>query len=61
MDFLDVIFSVLPITEDQHQMVILLLAAVFSASEALAHIPAIQANGLFQLFFNLIKKIVPAK
>ena len=65
MDFLDIIFSVLPlavpITEDQHQMIILLLAAVFSASEALAHIPAIKANSLFQLFFNLLKKIVKAK
>ena len=54
---MDLIFTFLGITPDQHQMIILILAGLFSFSEALAHIPAIKANGVFQLIFGLLGKL----
>jgi hypothetical protein len=35
----------------------LIIAALFAVSEALAAIPAIKANGVFQLFFNILKSL----
>lgn len=32
--------------------------ALFAASEALAAIPAVKANGVFQLIFSLLAKLV---
>ena len=54
---MDLIFTFLGITPDQHQMIILILAGLFSFSEALAYIPAIKANGVFQLIFGLLGKL----
>ena len=61
MEFVDIIpmiFSVLPITEDHHEMVILSLTGLFTMSEALAHIPAVKENGIFQLIFGILGRLV---
>jgi hypothetical protein len=58
MDIVPLIFSVLPITEDHHQMLILSLTGLFAMSEALAHIPAVKENGIFQLIFGLLGRLV---
>ena len=52
------IFSVLPLTEAQHQMIILASVGLFSLSEILAQIPSIKSNGVFQLIFELLGKLV---
>ena len=54
---MDLIFTFLGITPDQHQMIILVLAGLFSFSEALAHIPAIKSNSVFQLIYSLLAKV----
>ena len=58
MDIVPLIFSVLPITEDHHQMLILIMTGLFTMSEALAHIPAVKENGIFQLIFGLLGRLV---
>ena len=54
---MDLILNFLGITPDQHQTIILILAGLLSFSEALAHIPAIKANGVFQLIFGLLANV----
>lgn len=39
----------------------LALSLLLALSEALAHIPSIQANSIFQLIVNLLKKLAPEK
>ena len=58
MDIVPLILSVLPITEDHHQMLILIMTGLFTMSEALAHIPAVKENGIFQLIFGLLGRLV---
>lgn len=45
---------------DQQQIVII-LGVLLGLSEALALIPAVQANSVFQLIFNILKKLAPKK
>lgn len=44
----------------QDQVVIILVAAL-AISEALALIPAVKANSIFQLVVNIIKMLLPKK
>jgi hypothetical protein len=37
---------------------VLVLGALFALSELLSMIPSVQANGVFQLLFGLLKKAV---
>lgn len=41
--------------------IIILLGALFGLSEALSLIPAIKANGVFQLIGNIIRALLPEK
>jgi hypothetical protein len=35
----------------------IVIGALFAVSEALSLIPAVKSNGIFQLFFNVIKTV----
>lgn len=35
----------------------IVISALFAVSEALSLIPAVKSNGVFQLIFNVIKKV----
>lgn len=39
---------------------VMIMAALFAVSEVLAEVPGIQANSVFQLFFNALKGAVSA-
>ncbi len=39
-----------------HESIIIILGALFSVSEALAIIPAVKSNSIFQLVYSLIVK-----
>jgi hypothetical protein len=40
---------------------VLVLGALLAVSEALALIPAVKANSVFQLALSIIKKVMPKK
>lgn len=40
---------------------VLILGVLLAVSEGLALIPAIKANSVFQLIFNILKSIAPKK
>lgn len=44
-----------------HEAVIVLLGALLAVSEALSLIPAVKSNGIFQLVYNILKGLLPAK
>ena len=39
----------------------IILAALFAVSEALSYIPALKANGVFQLIFGILGKLAGKK
>lgn len=44
-----------------HGTLVIILGALLAVSEALALIPGIKSNSIFQLLFNVLKSIVGAK
>jgi len=42
-------------------MIVIILAALFAVSEALSFIPALKANGIFQLIYGIIAYLVSKK
>lgn len=44
-----------------HEQWLLVLAILGGLSETLSLIPQIKANGVFQMFYNCIKAIMPKK
>ena len=54
---MDTILSLFGIGAAVDPTTFIIVSALFAVSEALSLIPAVKSNGIFQLVFNVIKKV----
>lgn len=58
------LFTILPLlglTEEQVTWLLAIVSLLFAVSEALALIPSVRANSVFQLVYNLLAKMIKKK